>query len=95
MKKLNLSGKFLVLGAILVIVFNPLSVRIWEDALLTGLAFLADKLVLISDYTVVVGGSLILASLVLYLNGRSKKETKKLKKLKSSKTQTAGQYIES
>lgn len=93
MKKLSLASKFLVLGGILVVVFNPLGVRIWEDALLTGLAYLADKLVLISDYTVVVGGTLILASIILYLDGRSKKESKKLKKLKSAKTEKAGQYI--
>ena len=74
-------------------VFNPLSVRLWEDAITVGLAYLADTLVLVSNYTVIVGGTLMLVAVILYIDGRSKKETKKFKKLKSSKTNKAGEYL--
>lgn len=83
-----------MLGAVLVGVFNPLAVALWSDALVVGLNWLADKLILISNYTVIVGGTLILVGLALYWDGRSKKETKKLKKLKTKKSAKAGEYID-
>ena len=93
MKRLSLSNKFLVLGGILVGVFNPLAVALWSDALVIGINFLAKQLVLISHYTTIVGGTLLVAGFIIYLDSRSKKETKRLKKLKTGKSNVAGEYL--
>lgn len=90
---MKLYKKLMILGGVLVIVFNPLSVAVWNDALTTGLNWLAAQLISISNYTVIIGGTLLLVSFVVYLDGRSKKETKKLKELKNKKTAQAGDYL--
>lgn len=86
--------KLLIIGAVLVGIFNPLSVALWNDALTTGLNWLAAQLISISNYTVIIGGTLMVVSFVLYWDGRSKKNSAKLKKLKTQKTSKAGQYID-
>ncbi len=87
--------KVMLVGAVLVLVFNPLSVALWSDALIVGINWLTEQLVFISNYTVIVGATLLAVSGLMYWDGRSKKHTAKLKKLKTSKTSKAGQYIES
>lgn len=91
MRKLSLYKKFLIAGSVLVGVFNPLSVVLWNDAITTGLNFLAKQLVDISNYTVIVGGTLIVVGFIMYLDQNNRKETARLKKLKHIKTEKAGE----
>jgi len=91
---MKLYKKLMIAGGILVMVFNPLSVALWNDALTTGLNWLAAQLIHISNYTVIIGGTLLAVSLIVYLDGRSKKETAKLKKLKTRPTEKAGEFID-
>jgi hypothetical protein len=92
---MQLYKKVLILGAILVGVFNPLSIALWSDALVIAINFVTTQLALYSNYTVVVGATLLLLGFVLWNDNRSKKETKRLKKLKTKNTAKAGQFIES
>lgn len=90
---MKLYNKLALAGGVLVIVFNPLSVAVWSDGLVELINLIAEQLVNISNYTVVVGGTLLLVSGILYWDGRSKKQTAKLKKLKHKKTESAGDYL--
>ena len=91
---MQLYKKVLILGAILVGVFNPLSIALWSDALVLVINFITTQLALYSNYTVVVGATLLIIGAILWNDNRSKKETKRLKKLKAKKTQSAGQFID-
>lgn len=82
-----------MVGIVLVAVFNPLAVNLWADALQIALDIVSRELINISDYTVVVGATLILVGGLLWYNERGKKETAKLKKLKNKKSQKAGEYL--
>lgn len=93
MKKLSLYKKFLIAGVVLVGVFNPLAVAFWSDGLVVAINFIAAELVAISQYTVIIGATLLFTSLVLYLDQRSKKETKRLKKLSHKSSAKAGEYL--
>lgn len=90
---MKLYNKLAIAGSVLVIVFNPLSVAIWSDGLVELINLIAKQLVNISNYTVVIGGTLLLVAGILYWDGRSKKETARLKKLKTKKSSKAGEYI--
>ena len=91
---MKLQNKLALTGSVLVIVFNPLAVAVWSDGLVVAINYVADQLVNISNYTVVIGGTLLLVSGILNMDGRSKKETARLKKLKTKKTKSAGEYIQ-
>jgi len=89
----KLTNKLALAGLVLVIVFNPLAVAVWSDGLVEAINYVAKQLVNISDYTVVIGGTLLLVYGILHWDGRSKKETARLKKLKNKKTSKAGDYL--
>lgn len=91
--KISLSTKFVGLGAVLVAVFNPLSVNLWGDALLIALDLLVRELVNVSNYSVAVGATLLVVGLILRHDASSKKETAKLKKLKGKNAKTP-KYLE-
>jgi len=91
---MKLYNKLAIAGGLLVIVFNPLAVAFWSDGLVEAINFVSKQLVNISNYTVVIGATLLLVAGLLYWESRSKKETDRLKKLKTKKTQKAGQFIE-
>jgi hypothetical protein len=88
----QLYQKVLALGFILVLVFNPFAVNLWSDALIIGLRYGSRLLISVSDYTVVIGGTLLLVGVVMYMDVRKKKETNRLKKLKDKKIEKAGGY---
>lgn len=90
---MKLYKKMLLLGAILVGVFNPLSIALWSDVLVTGINYVTTQMALYSNYTVVIGGTLLFTGALLWNDSRSKKETKRLKKLKETKTAKAGTFI--
>lgn len=86
--------KLVLVGGLLIAVFNPLAVNIWADALITGLEILAEELVNISDYTMVIGSTLTVVGLLMWHSERGKKETKRLKKLKSKKSKKSPKYLD-
>lgn len=94
MKQVSIQNKILITGGVLVAVFNPLSVNLWADALDIALQVISEQLIHISNYTVVIGGTLILVGLVLSYAERSKKQTTKLKKMSKKPTAKAGEYID-
>ena len=91
---MKLYNKLAIAGGLLVIVFNPLAVAVWSDGLVELINLIAKQLVNISNYTVVIGATLLLVAGLLYWDSRSKKETARLKKLKTKKTSKAGEFIE-
>ena len=92
---MKLQTKLAMVGVVLLAVFNPLAVNLWADALIVALNWAAKELVNISGYTMAVGATLLLVSVLLWHNERGKKENAKLKKLKHKKTKSAGKYIDS
>jgi hypothetical protein len=90
---MKLYNKLAIAGGVLVVVFNPLAVAIWSDGLVELINLIAKQLVNISNYTVVIGVTLLAVAGILYWDGRSKKQTAKLKKLKHKKTEKAGDYL--
>jgi hypothetical protein len=86
--------KIMLVGAVLIGLFNPLAVALWSDALITGLNWLSVQLIAISEYSVIVGFTLLAVGGFIYWEGRSKKNSAKLKKLKTTKTSKAGAFID-
>jgi Flp pilus assembly protein TadB len=93
-KNITLQHKIMLLGGGLVILLNPLSVNILADILVTGINWATVKLVVISDYVVVAGGTLLLAGAIMGYDANNKKAAKKLKSLKHKKTESAGSFID-
>lgn len=84
MKRLKIQHKFLIMGVILIAVFNPLAVVLWADGMSVALEFLKDGLVEISNYTVAIGATLVVVGLILMHSNKTAKSNKKLAKLKNT-----------
>jgi len=94
MKGITVYKKIMFVGAVLVVVFNPLSVALWSDVLVSALNWLSVQLITVSHYSVIIGITLLVVSGLMFWDGRSKKNSAKLKKLKNKKTQSAGAFID-
>lgn len=92
-KNMTLQTKLIMVGIVLVTVFNPLSVNLWSDALVIALNYISGELVKISTYTTLVGATLIIVGGLITYSERDKKETKRLRSLKNKKSKTQ-EYIE-
>jgi len=85
---------FITIGIILVAVFNPLAVNLWADALVVAINFLTDQLIEVSNYTLAIGGTLLVVGFLSWHGERGKKETKRLKKLSSKKNKKSPKYLD-
>ena len=88
-----MNKKILLAGLLIVAVFNPLSVNLWSDGLVTALDLLAREMISFSGYTMAIGVTLVLVSGLLIYSDRQTSEKKRLKSLKNKKTSKAGEYI--
>lgn len=93
-KFMKLNIKVIMVGIVLVTVFNPLSVNLWSDALVVALVLLSEELINISEYTVIVGCTLIGVGVIMHFDARNRKESKRLKKLKKKKSSKAGSFLD-
>ena len=83
-----------ILGVILVVVFNPLSVQIWADIIIEVLNMIADGLTTISDKTVLVGATLIVVWAFLKYGEYKAREATNLKKVaKKNKGKKSENYL--
>lgn len=93
-----MAKKLFIIGLFIVLVLNSLSVNLWADAIVTGVNWLAFQLITVSNYSLVVGGTLLLVSFVLLYNDyqlREKKITdKKIKSAKKKKNAKDGMKYE-
>lgn len=93
-----MAKKIIIVAGIVLVIFNPLSVNLWADFLVTGINFVAKNLIDISNYTMVAGFTLLGVGLVLAYseyNSRQIKASKaKFKKAKSKKNTTDGMKYE-
>lgn len=94
MKNLTTSKKLVLVGGAGAILLNPLSVNILGDFAVVAINQLVRWLVVSSTYTMAVSGTLIAVGLFIAYEARKSSEVKRLKKLKSKKTQTAGEFIQ-
>jgi hypothetical protein len=85
MSKLSLYKKLWLLGGILVVVFNGLAVNLWVDFLVLAINFMAVELIKISNYTTVIGFTLIAVGTLLWVETRKHQSRAKLKKSKGKK----------
>ena len=81
-------------GVILIAAFNPLSVVLIADTLVSIINQLQDTLVDVSNIAVIVGATVLVVGVLFryaeYSQQKDRKETKRLKSL--SKTEKAGKY---
>ena len=87
---MKLSDVLILIGLGAIILVNPLT----GQYLIKAIIFAYEQLLLVSDWFMVAGITLIGVGFVLNKQEQRKKNTAKLKKLKSKKTQSAGQFID-
>lgn len=73
---------------------NPLSTNIIADILVTAINTAMEYLVLGSGYTMAVSGTLIGVGALLIHTEYKQASTAKLKKMKTAKTKSAGEFLE-
>ena len=81
-------------GIVALLVLNPFTVNIISDALIIVIDLINEYLVLASGYIIAIAGTLVLVGLIVVISEHKQADNKKLKKLKTKKTQKAGKFIE-
>lgn len=89
MKKLTINDWLLVAGLALIVLINPLV----GQYVIQGIIFAYEQLLLVSDYAMLIGLTMIAISFLLSKIERRKKNTAKFKKLAGKKTKSAGDYL--
>ncbi len=91
---MNISKKLMLVGFVGLATLNPLSINIIADVLVTGIEYVLEYLVLGSGYIMVVSATLIgVGGLLMYTEYKQASATK-LKKMKTTKTKSAGEFLE-
>lgn len=84
----------MLVGFVGLATLNPLSINIIADVLVTGIEYVLEYLVLGSGYIMVVSATLIgVGGLLMYTEYKQASATK-LKKMKTTKTKSAGEFLE-
>lgn len=77
----------MALGIVIIAVLNPLSVNIIADGLVTAINLAMGYIILASDYTMVVGGTLLAVGMFLsYDNSRKRSNNVSKAKIKKAST---------
>lgn len=92
--KMTISKKLILVGLISLALFNPLSTNIIADAIITAVDYALKYLVLGSGYIMVVSATLIGVGALLMYTEYKQADTAKLKKMKTTKTKRAGEFLE-
>jgi len=92
---MTISKKLVLVGFIGVATLNPLSTNVIADVLVTAINTAMEQLVLGSGYIMVVSGTLIGVGGLLMYTEYKQANAAKLKKMKHTKTKSAGEFIES
>ena len=91
---MTISKKLVLVGFIGLATLNPLATNVIADVLVTGINLAMEQLVLGSGYIMVVSATLIgVGGLLMYTEYKQASATK-LKKMKTTKTKRAGEFIE-
>lgn len=92
--KMTISKKLIIVGLISLALFNPLATNLIADVLVTVINTAMGYIVLGSGYTMVVSATLIGVGALLMYTEYQQAQTTKLKKMKTTKTKRAGEFLE-
>lgn len=89
MKKLNINDTLILSGIGLIVLINPLV----GQYVIQGIIFAYEQLLLVSDYAMLIGLTLVATGFILGKVERNKRQSSKYKKLASKKASKAGEYL--
>lgn len=87
---MKLSDILILIGLGAIVLVNPLT----GQYLIKAIIFAYEQLLLVSDWFMVAGITLIGVGFILNKQEQRKKHSAKFKKLKNKKTQVAGEFID-
>ena len=91
--KMTIAKKLILVGLISLALLNPLSTNIIADAIITAVDYALKYLVLSSGYIMAVSATLIGVGALLMYTEYKQADTAKLKKMKTTKTKRAGEFL--
>ena len=91
---MTIGKKLIIAGIVGIALLNPLSTNIIADVLVTAINTVMEQLVLGSGYIMAVSATLIGVGALLMYTEAKQAGSAKLKKMKNSKTKSAGEFLE-
>lgn len=91
---MTISKGLILIGGLGIALLNPLSTNIIADAIVTATEYALKYLVLGSGYIMAISATLIVVGGLLMYTESKQANTDKLKKMKTTKTKKAGEFLE-
>ena len=91
---MTIAKKLIAVGIVSLLVLNPLATNLVADGMILAINTVMEYLVLGSGYIMAVAGTLVGVGALLMYTESKQADTAKLKKMKTTKTKRAGEFLE-